>query len=293
MEWKTAEKKIISLLCTAVSSVLLFTGCNFNNSSETDEELQVHFINVGQGDCSLIVSQDYTVLIDAGEAEQSFVVTSYLSELGIESLDYIIATHPHSDHIGGLAGVIENIEVGKVIVPHIPDDELPTTKTYQNFLSAVDTAGCTLEEAYVGEIIELGISELKLIAPVTDTYDNLNNFSVVSELTYGDTKFLFTGDAESESENDMIDEGVLEDIDILKAGHHGSSTSSKKKFLDIVQPEYVVISCGDNSYNHPNEKTVERLLEYTDNIYRTDHQGNIVFTTNGTDISVDYENKQE
>ncbi len=282
-----AQKKIIAAL---LSAVFLLAGCSVSEETENSDSIQVHFINVGQGDCSLIVSDGYTVLIDAGESEESYVVTSYLSELGIEKLDFIIATHPHSDHIGGLAGVIENISADRVIVPHIPDDELPTTKTYRKFLEAVDSADCTLEEAYVGEVIELGISELEILAPVTDEYSDLNNFSIVSQLDYGGTSFLFTGDAESESEKDMMENNLLDDIDVLKVGHHGSDTSSKKKFLEVIKPDYAVISCGDNSYNHPNEKTVARLAEYTDKIYRTDHQGNIIFTSDGENISVEYSN---
>jgi beta-lactamase superfamily II metal-dependent hydrolase len=212
----------------------------------------------------------------------------------VEKLDYIIATHPHSDHIGGLAQVIAENDVDTVIIPHMTDDKIPTTKVYAEFLNAVDEKDCNLEEAYVGEILNFGDAEIEIIAPVNDDYSDLNNFSVISELTYGDTKFLFTGDAEVKSENEVLKNGMFEDTDVLKVGHHGSNSSTGEKFLEVVKPEYAVISCGEgNSYNHPNEETIQRLLEYTDNIYRTDLQGNIVITSDGTDIKVDYDNKQE
>lgn len=295
------KKKIIKCICAALSCAFILTGCSFelhfwedDTVSLSDDELQVHFIDVGQGDSSLIMTGEFNFLIDAGEKDEAYTVNSYLNEHGVGKLDYIIATHPHSDHIGGLAQVIAENDVDTVIIPHMADDKIPTTKVYADFLNAVDEKGCNLEEAYVGEIINLGDAEIEILAPVNDDYGDLNNFSVVSELTYGSTKFLFTGDAEKKVENEVLENGMFEDIDVLKAGHHGSDSSTGKKFLEVVKPEYAVISCGEgNSYNHPDEDAIERLLEYTDNIYRTDLQGSIVITSDGTEIKVDYENKQE
>lgn len=291
MAWSEKKKKVTGLI---LSCVLLFSGCTYSDygtdsESDNQEEIQVHFIDVGQGDSSLIITDDFTVLIDAGEKGCGEIVNSYLAEHNIENLDYIIATHPHSDHIGGLPEVISQNDVGTVIIPHISDDKIPTTKIYGQFLQAIDDKDCKLEEAYTGEVINLGIAEMKVLAPVNDDYSDLNNFSVVTELEFENVRFLFTGDAETKSENEIIDSGMLESADVLKVGHHGSSSSSGEAFLDIVKPEYAVISCGEgNSYGHPNEDTIERLLKYTDSIYRTDLQGNIVFTSDGTDIEVDY-----
>ena len=298
MYFKTFKEKIISL---ALISSMIFTGCtiefdasdlyNDTGSSSYDSDgLKVHFIDVGQGDSSLIVCDDVTMLIDAGEAEEAGKVISYLNDLGINQLDYIIATHPHSDHIGGLADVIESVGADTVIAPAMADDRIPTTKTYKKFLEAVYTSGCEYEEAYVGEVINIGSAEFSIIAPSGDDYEDLNNYSIVGNLEYEGIKILFTGDAEGLSEDEMLNAGLAEDIDILKVGHHGSSSSSKSKFLEVIQPEYAVVSCGvDNSYNHPNEKTMQRLMEYTDNIYRTDQQGTIVFTCKGSEISVECE----
>jgi competence protein ComEC len=299
MSQSEKKKKIVKFICTALLCAVILAGCTINISFDDSEnslsdEIQVHFIDVGQGDSSLIITDNFNILIDAGEKEEAYAVNSYLNEHGVEKLDYIIATHPHSDHIGGLAQVIAENDVDTVIIPHMTDDKIPTTKVYAEFLNAVDEKDCNLEEAYVGEILNFGDAEIEIIAPVNDDYSDLNNFSVISELTYGDTKFLFTGDAEVKSENEVLKNGMFEDTDVLKVGHHGSNSSTGEKFLEVVKPEYAVISCGEgNSYNHPNEETIQRLLEYTDNIYRTDLQGNIVITSDGTDIKVDYDNKQE
>lgn len=266
----------------------LMSVFGFSNGTIVDGDLSVHFINVGQGDCSLIISDGQTALIDAGEAEYGDTVVSYLNSQGIKKLDYVIVTHPHSDHMGGIATVLESFDVGKVIVPKVSDEMTPTTKTYKVFLQTVQNEGLKLTQAKVGDVYNLGEASLELLAPNSD-YKDLNNYSIVSLLTYGENKFLFMGDAESKSEKEMLEKNLLTKVDVLKVGHHGSSTSSKKKFLEVVSPDYAVILCGDNSYNHPHEDTVDNLLEYTDNIYRTDQQGTVVFTSDGKRLSVKHE----
>ncbi len=266
----------------------LMSVFGFSNGTIVDGDLSVHFINVGQGDCSLIISDGQTALIDAGEAEYGDKVVSYLNSQGIKKLDYVIVTHPHSDHMGGIATVLESFDVGKVIVPKVSDEMTPTTKTYKVFLQTVQNEGLKLTQAKVGDVYNLGEASFELLAPNSD-YKDLNNYSIVSLLTYGENKFLFMGDAESKSEKEMLEKNLLTKVDVLKVGHHGSSTSSKKKFLEVVSPDYAVILCGDNSYNHPHEDTVDNLLEYTDNIYRTDQQGTVVFTSDGKKLSVKHE----
>ncbi|HHX57549.1 MAG TPA: MBL fold metallo-hydrolase, partial [Clostridiales bacterium] len=234
----------------------LMSVFGFSNGTIVDGDLSVHFINVGQGDCSLIISDGQTALIDAGEAEYGDTVVSYLNSQGIKKLDYVIVTHPHSDHMGGIATVLESFDVGKVIVPKVSDEMTPTTKTYKVFLQTVQNEGLKLTQAKVGDVYNLGEASLELLAPNSD-YKDLNNYSIVSLLTYGENKFLFMGDAESKSEKEMLEKNLLTKVDVLKVGHHGSSTSSKKKFLEVVSPDYAVILCGDNSYNHPHEDTVD------------------------------------
>lgn len=282
-----AAALILLLALWALDRSGLFTYENLTetaglSSTPVSSSTSVHFIDVGQGDCTLIISDGKTLLIDAGEKENGSKVCSYLKSQNITRLDYIIATHPHSDHIGGLPDVIGEFEVGAVIAPVIPDKLVPTSKSYENFLSAVSAEGCGLTKAKAGDVYSLGGSSFEIIAPLTDDSDDLNNYSVVCLLTYGDNIMLFTGDASKDEENDILDSGKYIDADLLKVGHHGSSSSSVKKFLNAVTPDYCVIMCGvDNSYNHPNEKTVERLEKYTDKINRTDLQGTIVCIPDG------------
>ncbi|MCQ2465145.1 MAG: MBL fold metallo-hydrolase [Oscillospiraceae bacterium] len=255
--------------------------------SFTEAGLSVHFIDVGQGDSTLIVSGEYSVLIDAGEKESGQTVVSYLASQNISKLDYIIATHPHSDHTGGIEDILENFETGTVIVPHFSEEgkdeeDLYTWKALKKTLENADADVC---EAYPGMKLNLGVSELVILAPLGE-YENPNNCSVVSELVHEDNIFLFPGDAESESEAEMLSHGVLDDIDVLKAGHHGSSTSSGGEFLEIVKPEYAVVSCGTgNSYNHPSESVMQRFGKSGVQIFRTDLQGSIVAESDGKKIS--------
>ena len=255
-----------------------------------DGDFSVHYIDVGQGDCELIVSKDKTVLIDSGEYENATKVISYIQSLGITKLDYVIGTHPHSDHIGGLPEIIQSFEIGKVIAPKISVEMTPTTKTYKNFLSAVKDKGLKLTPATVGEEYQLDENTvLKILAPLSD-YDSLNNYSIVCMVTHGENKFLFMGDAEKDAEGDLLETNADIDADVLKAGHHGSNSSSTMKFLSAVSPLYTVVSVGaDNSYNHPSEKAIQRILKYSKDIYRTDLQGNIICISDGNNISFEFE----
>ena len=242
----------------------------------------VHFIDVGQGQCVLICSGGYNMLIDGGEKEYSSKIISYIENLDIEKLDYVIATHPHSDHIGGLSDIIEYFEVEKIIAPMIPDNLVPTSNSYYNFLNAVKQNGNGMTKAVVGEVYNLGDSQFEIIAPLSDESDDLNNYSVVCIFRYGENTALFGGDASKSEEDDILESGINIDIDLLNVFHHGSSSSSSKEFLYKASPEYCVIMCGaDNSYGHPNKSTIERLEMYTDNIYRTDLQGTIICEMDG------------
>lgn len=250
----------------------------------------VHFINVGQGDCELIIADDgTTMLIDGGESEYGDTVVAYLNDLGITRLDYVVGTHPHSDHIGGLRKVIaSDIEIGEVIMPEIPDEYVPTTNSYEKFLDAIDNKGCPLYAAESGTL-QFGNGTLTIIVPDYDS-DNLNNYSIVIRFDCAGSSFLFTGDIEKTIETQLVESGVDLDVDVLKVPHHGSSTSSSYNFLDAVTPEYCVIECGDNSYNHPNSDVVDRLELYTENIYRTDVDGTVVFSCLSSGLGITTEN---
>ena len=261
------------------------TPVRFDNSLAT-----VHSIDVGQGDCTLIMSGGCTVLIDAGEEEAGPVVAEYLNKYGITRLDYVIATHPHSDHIGGLPFVMKNFPVGKLIAPKISEEMTPASKCYTRFLTAVKENGLRMTRAVPGESYTIGEGTLTILAPLRSDYDELNDFSVVCRFDCADSSFLFTGDAEKIVEEELCDSGADLSADVLKVGHHGSSTSTRAPFLDAVSAKYAVIYCGkDNSFNHPNTKTMKRLDEYGLEIYRTDLQGDIIFVTDGKTITAEVE----
>ncbi len=244
--------------------------------------MAVHFLDVGQGDCSIIQLPDgKNIIIDAGEPASEKDIIEYAEKLGIVRFDYVIATHLHSDHIGGLGAIVEMYEIGEIYMPGVE----ASTKVYENLMNCINEKGSKVTRAGAGMtmIDEAGL-RAEFVAPVSEKYAEMNNYSLVLLLSYGDMDFLFTGDAEKLSEKE-----IREDIDseVLKVGHHGADTSSAQEFVDRVTPEYSVISVGEgNSYGHPDAETVERLENAESVIYRTDKHGDIVFVTEGKSLFV-------
>lgn len=253
---------------------------------EVEEEVAVHFIDVGQGDCQLIKSGASSVLIDCGEKDCFSDVIAYLKAQKIERLDYVIVTHPHSDHAGGMSYILDEFDIGTVIMPEIPDELIPVTSTYTRLLKAVERNNISLEYAEAGKEYSLEKGTIKLLSPINN-YDNLNNYSVVAKFVYINTSFLFTGDIEAEAETDIVNSGAELTADVLKVAHHGSGSSSQKSFLNAVNPKYAVIEAGSpNDYGHPEEKIVSRLENMGIAVYRTDLHGNIVFITDGENYKI-------
>jgi len=240
------------------------------------EELSVHFIDVGQGDCTLLLSDGKSMLIDSGEAEYSAKVIKYLRRKGIKRLDFIVITHPHTDHFGGMADIIKKVGTEHLIMPETDPEFTPTTSSYERLLRTVRDNGLSIEAAR-DEAFTLGKTEIEI----------LNNNSVIVRAVNGSNSFLITGDCENEEEQILLKKGVDLSAKVLKVAHHGSATASSADMLDAVLPRYAVISCGrDNSYGHPHDVTLSRLGKYADKLYRTDQNGNIVFVSDGEGLSV-------
>lgn len=246
--------------------------------------LTVHYIDVGQGGSQLIIgSTGKTILIDAGNNDKENVVVQYLKKENVKKIDIVIGTHPDADHSGGLDAVIRNFEIGKVYLPKVQSN----TKTFESVLAEIAKKGLKVTTAKAGLKLDWEPdSTVEMVAPIGN-YQDANDMSAVVHLKFGNNSFLFTGDAEAESETDLLHSQVELNSDVLLVGHHGSKTSTSQAFLDKVNPSYAVIQSGKgNKYGHPTDLVLKRLEEKGIKIYRNDEQGNIIFTSNGKEISV-------
>lgn len=253
---------------------------------EYEQNLQVHFIDVDQADAILITQGKKAMLIDAGENATKDIVKDYITEQGITKLDYVIGTHPHSDHIGAMYYIIDNFEVEKALLP----DKTHTSRVFEKFITSIKNNNVEKIIPEVGDEFTLGDAKFEIIGPTyaSDYGEELNNYSIVVKLTFGNKTFLFTGDAESKSEKDILATGVDLKCDLLKLGHHGSSSSTTEEFFKAVNPKYAVISVGkDNKHDLPDGRVMNMLKENNIPVYRTDEAGTIVATCNGNEITID------
>lgn len=246
--------------------------------------LTVEYINVGQADCTLIYTDDAAMLIDGGNIDDGPLVSSYISSLGISEIDYAIGTHAHEDHIGGLDDIVNDFEVGYVMIPYTS----PTPNgTYTYLVNAANYSGTATISPVLGATYELGDATFEILScsAAVDT-TNENEYSIVIRLKYGNNIFLFMGDAEEENETVMLSSSYDLSAEVLRVGHHGSMTSSSENFLSAVSPAYAVISCGNgNDYGHPKQQVLDRLSNIGAEILRTDQQGTIVVHSDGTNLS--------
>lgn len=254
--------------------------------------LSVHFIDVDNADAILVECDGSFALIDAGENNQGALVLGYLSEQSVSELEFAIGTHPHSDHIGGMDMVLSDIYAKRIYMPDAPH----TTKTYSDLLSVIESRGIELVVPTVGDVFYLGDASFTVLSPARD-YSDLNDDSIVVRIVYGGTSFLLAGDATRLAEADMLDSGLTLSSDILKVGHHGSNTSSSYIFLREVMPRYTVITCGaGNQYGHPHEEVISRLNDlqkvHGTEMFRSDTNGTIVITSDGSEITVSTESSQ-
>jgi len=315
---KKKNKKIgLIALCVAASFVLTCTACANSGAAETPSpppektipaeenpaapvpepapepaaeptpvpeapasDLVMHVLDVGQADSILVqLPNGQTMLIDGGNSGDEGRIMNYMDGIGVTKIDYLVATHPHADHIGGLPPIIDNMDIGKIYMPRVSQN----TQIYERLLTAIENNGLQVNTAKAGVSI-LNTTDLKIdiLAPVADSYKDLNDYSAVIKIVFGETSFLLMGDAGAASEGQITSDVSA---DVLKVGHHGSSTATTKAFLDKVAPEYAAISVGkDNSYGHPNDEVLSRLNDANVKVFRTDLQGTIVFTSDGSAV---------
>ena len=281
------KKKYIFFIISISFAVFIFKFLNNNSNiiyAPEDDKMIVYYIDVGQGDSILIQVNKKNLLIDSGPKSDKKKLLDYLSKINIDKLDYIIATHPHEDHIGNMSKIIDNYNVLNFYAPKVES----TTKTFEQMIDSLKAKNLKINVIKKGtDSINLGENtKVTVFSPTKDYYEDLNNYSPILKIQYGKTSFLFTGDAQKDIEKEIL--ASNEDIraDVLKAGHHGSSTSTTKEFLNKVHPSIGVISVGlDNSYNHPNTDTLKRLKDSNVRIYRTDKDGTVILSSDGSTIT--------
>lgn len=281
------DKKIIifSILCIYImlclcSCQILENAATHNAGGYSEQGFEVHYIDVGQGDSALIICDGKTMLIDGGKPYASSIIYTYLSKLNISCIDYIVASHADDDHIGGLSAPLAKMKVENILAPETEAD----TPSYESLKSKAAEQVLEIAHPKPGDSLKLGSSKVEFYGPITEDENDRNNSSVVMKVIYGDTSFLFTGDAEREEEQQILDAGYDLSATVLKVGHHGSKNSTTYPFLREVMPEYGVISVGENTYGHPTEDTLSRLRDAGVKVYRTDMQGDIKAVSDGKNV---------
>lgn len=275
--------KILNMLMAFVMSFGIL-GSNVNQSDiPENSNFEVHFIDVGQADSALIECDGKTMMIDGGNVADSNVVAAYLKKEDVTELNYVVCSHAHEDHVGGLSGALSVTKADNIYAPKTEAN----TKAYKNFKKKAEEQNVEIKHPNVGDEIQLGSSTVEFLGPVDENGKDLNSTSIVLKITYGNTSFLFTGDAESDEEEEILNSGADLKSTVLKVGHHGSRTSTSYPFLREVMPQYAVISVEKgNSYGHPNEETLSKLSDAGVEVYRTDESGDIVMTSDGNNISI-------
>lgn len=293
-------KRCISLLFIMLIFASVFSGCQNDFVNEkyfdgikdvrqsddtfgTDADyitasknaLKVYFLDVGEADCAVVICNGKVMLIDGGEQKSGEDVVNFIKALKISNIDIVLNTHAHADHIGGLVNVLDNFEVGRVIISPCGY----TSDIAKMFFNSVAKRHIKAEKATPGEQINLGGANIQIIGPISQYQEDLNDTCIVLRLVYNSVSFLFTGDATYKEEKEILNAGYVLNSDVLKVGHHGSKTSSTYLFLREIMPKSAVISCAqDNSYNHPSEDVLSRLRDAGSVVYRTDQMGTIIAT---------------
>lgn len=274
---KRNKKKIFSFVVFLLLSLVSFYFYKEEDFT-VSSNLKIYYLDVGQADSTLLINNGKTMLIDTGNYDDSKFVIGYLNNLGIKKIDYLIGTHPHEDHIGSMASIIKNFDIDKIYMP----DVVTTTSFFENVLIEVKNKGYFIKTPKEGDSFNLGEAVVDVLYLDNDE-DNFNDDSIILRVRFGSNKFLFMGDASSKVEERILNKNLS--ADILKVGHHGSSTSTSDEFLKYVNPKYAIISVGkNNSYGHPSELVLKRLNDKNISILRTDECGTIVVESDGNNI---------
>lgn len=264
------------------SDIKEVVGSNVTDSAEKNSQMEVHFLDVGQGDSTLIECDGHAMLIDAGNNNKGTTIQDYLAYQNITELDYVIGTHPDADHVGGLDVIMSSFDCSTIILP----DYSKNTETYQEVMDTIQQKDYSITYPVVGKTYSLGSAEFTIIAPDDRLYESANDYSVGILLEYGDTRFVLIGDAEEESEQDILNQKIDITADVYKVSHHGSKTGTTDAFLKAVNPDFAVISCEEgNSYGHPHAEVLNKLRSAGISVFRTDEQGSIIATSDGENIT--------
>lgn len=264
---------------------ILATSCDYavKTNITLENNMVTHFIDVGQGDCMLIQVNNKNLLIDSGTADSKEKVVRYLKSNNISKLDYVVATHPHDDHIGGMARIVNTFHIGEFYAPKVTS----STLAFQDMVAALKDKALKINIATSGVTLDLGPNTSCLIlAPNKSTYEDINNYSSAIKISYKNSSYLFTGDMESTSEQELLNKDYDLKCDVLKVAHHGSKSSTSQSFLNKIAPKIAVISCGiNNSYGHPSKETLDKLKSMNSTIYRTDLDNTIILVSDGIAIT--------
>jgi competence protein ComEC len=275
-------KKLTGILLLLLLIIAL-SGCQASRSNPNPPAFQVTYVDVGQGDSIIIQTAGNNMLIDAGTNVSTNALLNTVKGLGINNFDVVVGTHPHEDHIGGMDAVINQFHIGTIYMPEVST----TTKTFEDVLQSIQRKGLTVATPVPESSFNLGTAVCTILAPDSQSYLDLNNYSIAIRLVYDNVSFLFAGDAQVESEKEMLAKGYVLKSDVLKVGHHGSNSSTAPEFLKAVSPQYGVISVGlGNDYGHPHKVTLDKLKAVGVKVYRTDLNGNITFTSDDSNLTV-------
>lgn len=281
-----------TLLCILIVIISIGIAISYKSTMKTSLNLEnnmvTHFIDVGQGDCILIQVNNKNLLIDSGTSDSKEKLVRYLKNNNITKLDYVVATHPHDDHIGGMFSVIKTFQVDNFYAPKVT----ASTQSFEDMIVALKRKNLKINIAKPNVVLDLGPNtSCVMLSPNKTNYKDINNYSCAIKVSYKNSTYLFTGDIEKLAEEELLNNHYNLEAQVLKVAHHGSNSSSSGEFLNSVSPQIAVISCGaSNSYGHPNKETIDKLKKLNCTVYRTDLENNIILISDGTNISKLQEN---